>query len=161
MNPHKLRLHLWMLSYFKIPMIALCRPRLQEINPERIVIRIPLYFFTKNHYGSMYFGAQAVGADLAAGYLGYAICEEQNLHSGLVFKDLRAEFLKRPESDVYFVCTQGSQIQSQVQESLTTDSRVTRAIDVEAFTHFNTSRQELVSRFTLGLSLKVKKKNGR
>lgn len=159
MNPHKLRFNLWMLSHFKIPMIGICRPTLLEINPERIVVRIPLYFFTKNHYGSMYFGAQAVGADLAAGYLGYAICEEQNLHSGLVFKDMKAEFLKRPESDVYFVCTEGQAIQHQIRQSLTTGSRVTQAIAVNAYIHYNEDNQELVSGFVLGLSLKVKKQS--
>ncbi|MFN3952026.1 MAG: PaaI family thioesterase [Thermaurantimonas sp.] len=160
MNLKKYRFRLWALSRFKIPMIGLCRPSLVELNDQKIVIKIPLYFFTKNHYGSMYFGAQAVGADLAAGYLGYALCEEQHLIPGLVFKDFTAEFLKRPESDVYFVCAQGSDIQDQVHESLTTESRITRSIHVEAYTQYNTGHQELVSKFTLGLSLKVKKRKG-
>lgn len=160
MNIQKYRFRLWALSRFKIPMIGLCRPSLVELDGQKIVIKLPLYFFTKNHHGSMYFGAQAVGADLAAGYLGYALCEEQHLISGLVFKDFTAEFIKRPESDVHFVCVQGSDIKDQIYESLTTQSRITRAIDVEAYTRYYTSHQELVSKFTLGLSLKVKKRNG-
>lgn len=155
MNIRNYRFKLWLLSRFRIPLIGLCRPKLLELTDEKIAIQLPLYFFTKNHYGSMYFGAQAVGADLAAGYLGYAICEERRLHSGLVFKDFKAEFLKRPESDVCFVCTQGREVKQQIDESLATGVRITRDITVDAFTNYNTPGEELVSRFTLGLSLKV------
>lgn len=158
MNLRTYRFKLWLLGRFKIPLIGLCRPRLLELTNEKIVVKLPLYFLTRNHYGSMYFGAQAVGADLAAGYLGYALCQELNLDAGLVFKDFKANFLKRPESDVFFVCTQGETIRLQIAESLTTSGRVTREIDVEAYTHYNTPLQELVSSFTLGLSLKVKKR---
>ncbi|GCD77220.1 hypothetical protein JCM31826_07020 [Thermaurantimonas aggregans] len=158
MNLRTYRFKLWLLGRFKIPLIGICRPRLLEMTNEKIVVRLPLYFFTKNHYGSMYFGAQAVGADLAAGYLGYALCHELNLDSGLVFKDFKANFLKRPESDVYFVCTQGEAIRLQVAESLSTGSRVTRDVIVDAFTQYGTPQQELVSTFTLGISLKVKKR---
>ncbi|KFD40068.1 hypothetical protein AT05_01640 [Schleiferia thermophila str. Yellowstone] len=156
MNLSRYRFTLWLLSRFKIPMIGFCSPRLVELNAEQIVVKIPLSFFTKNHYGSMYFGAQAVGADLAAGFMGYVLCRERGLDSRLVFKDFSAEFLKRPESDVYFVCNQGLDISNQIDESLASGSRITRPVAVIAYTSFSTPQQEEVSRFTLGLSLKVK-----
>ncbi|MGK0639845.1 PaaI family thioesterase [Schleiferia thermophila] len=156
MNLSRYRFTLWLLSRFKIPMIGFCSPKLVELSKKQIVVKIPLGFFTKNHYGSMYFGAQAVGADLAAGFMGYVLCRERGLDSGLVFKDFSAEFLKRPESDVYFVCNQGLDISNQIDESLKSASRITRPITVNAYIHYSTPQQEEVSRFILGLSLKVK-----
>ncbi len=53
----------------KIPMMFYARLWVAEISAEQIVVRIPLRRRTKNHLGSMYFGALSVGAHCAAGAL--------------------------------------------------------------------------------------------
>jgi hypothetical protein len=45
------------LGWWKIPLIALVRPQVVEMGDDRCVIRIPLRRRTRNHLGSMYFGA--------------------------------------------------------------------------------------------------------
>lgn len=62
-------LGLRLFGLLRIPMLFYVRPRVTEISPERITVRIPLRRRTKNHHGSMYFGALGVGADCAAGAL--------------------------------------------------------------------------------------------
>lgn len=51
----------------KIPVLFYFGVSVTEITKERMVVRIPLRRRTKNHLGSMYFGALCAGADCAAG----------------------------------------------------------------------------------------------
>jgi len=104
----------------------------------------------------MYFGALAIGADCAAGLLTMArIKAVKPREINLLFKDFKAQFLKRPEGDVLFRCDAGGQIDSQIMEVLKSGKRITAPIKVTAF-----SRDEIdpVAEFTLGLSLKASSK---
>ncbi|HEY8887948.1 MAG TPA: DUF4442 domain-containing protein, partial [Gallionella sp.] len=56
-------LGLRLFGFAKIPMMLYVRPSVMEISNERVVVRIPLTRRTRNHLGSMYFGALSVGAD--------------------------------------------------------------------------------------------------
>ena len=38
-------------SWFKIPLIGICNPKITELSADKIVVRIPLNLFTKNHLG--------------------------------------------------------------------------------------------------------------
>ena len=154
MDIKKLRWQLFLLGFFKIPMLGYTRPKLLEIDENHVLIKIKLTRRTRNHLKSMYFGAQAVGADLAGGFLAYALSNNQRIQ--LVFKDFKAEYHKRPESDVYFLCEQGDLIKQMIQETTKTKERVTQAVLVKAYTDFFNSQKELVSSFELGLSLKAK-----
>jgi acyl-coenzyme A thioesterase PaaI-like protein len=57
------RLRLWTLK--NIPLLFFLRPSVVEASAARCVIRIPLSRRSRNHLGSMYFGALCAGADLA------------------------------------------------------------------------------------------------
>ena len=74
----------------------------------------------------------------------------------LVFKDFKAEFLKRAEGDTVFTCTQGQQIRELVHKALELDDRVEMAVNVVA-TVPSKSGDEPVARFVLTLSLKRKR----
>ncbi len=154
MNIKKLRWQLFLLGFFKIPMLGFARPKLLEISENHVLIKINLNRRTQNHLKSMYFGAQAVGADLAGGFLAYALSTNQRIQ--LVFKDFKAEYHKRPESDVYFLCNEGNLIQEMIQETIRSKERITKTVHVLAYTHYTTENKELVSSFELGLSLKAK-----
>ena len=73
----------------------------------------------------------------------------------LAFKSFQAQFLQRPETDVYFVCTQGRIVQQMIQETCISKERVTRPIEINAYTDYP-QNQKLVATFTLDLSLKAK-----
>ncbi len=66
-------------------------PKIIAIDSKHVEVRIPLRRRTKNHLNSMYFGALAVGADVAGGF-----CDEQSSGKGeaisLAFKGVKAEF---------------------------------------------------------------------
>ena len=91
----------------KVPLIWLCRPKVIEHTDERIEVVIRLRRRTKNHLGSMYFGALAIGADVTGGFLAMDPIKESGRQIQLIFKDFKADFLKRPEGDVHFYCNDG------------------------------------------------------
>jgi acyl-coenzyme A thioesterase PaaI-like protein len=146
---------LWLFGFFKIPLIGYVRPRLLQVDDKRMVVKIPLRRRTKNHLGSMYFGALSIGADLAGAFQAFYIADKRNSKISLAFKDFQANFIRRPESDVYFVSEAGQQIEDMVDETIRTKERVTKGIRIDAVINYP-ENPEVVAEFTLGLSVKDK-----
>lgn len=138
----------------KIPLIFLVQPSVKELSPTRCCIEIPLNWMTRNHLGSMYFGTLAIGADCAGGLFAMSKAEEIKSHRfSLVFKDFKAEFLKRPEADVQFICRDAEIVDQILSEAIQTGERVTKSLRIEA--RVPDHQDELVAEFTLGLSMKA------
>jgi hypothetical protein len=74
----------------------------------------------------------------------------------LVFKAFQAQFLKRPESDVYFICEEGQTIRDQVRRTLASEERITEPMRIQAAVRLPDGAFEPVAEFTLELSLKRK-----
>ncbi len=142
------------LGWWKIPLIAAVRPTVVELGADRCVIRLPLRRRTRNHLGSMYFGALAIGADIAGGLLAVRLIRAENAKVSLAFKSFRADFLKRPESDVYFVCEEGARIRDLVEKTLASTERHTEPIPLRAEVRPAGGPPEIVAEFVLELSLK-------
>ena len=146
---------LWLFGIFKIPLIGYVNPKLIELTDERMVVKIKLRRRTRNHLGSMYFGALSIGADLAGAFQAFAIAEKRGRKISLAFKDFKADFLKRPETDVYFISEAGLQIERMVDETIQTKERVTEGIRIDAVVNYP-EKPEVVAQFVLGLSVKDK-----
>lgn len=139
------------MGLFKIPLIGYVRPRLVEINDDSIKVKIRLRRKTKNHLNSMYFGALAVGADIAGGIHVFYYSEIMGKKISFSFKGMKADFLKRAESDVTFESNQGQVIKAGILESIETRERVNKTIIVNAIDANN----EIVATFEMISSLKV------
>ncbi|WP_133136847.1 PaaI family thioesterase [Legionella rowbothamii] len=148
------KLFFWYFCHFKVAMIGYLKPRLIKIDEEDIVIRLPLRRRSRNHLNSMYFGALSVGADLAGGIHAFYHAELAQCKVSLVFKSFQAQFLRRPESDVYFVCTEGAQVKAMLEESQKTKERINKPIKIGAYTDYPGLTNK-VADFTLELSVKV------
>lgn len=143
-------------GWLKIPLLAAVRPSVVELGETRCVVRIPLRRRTRNHLGSMYFGALAIGADCAGGLLAMDQIKRSGGKVSLVFKSFQATFLKRPESDVYFICDDGPAIRDQVRRALDSEVRITEPMAIQAAVKLADGTFEPVAAFTLELSLKRK-----
>ncbi len=141
-------------AWWKIPLLAAARPIIEELSDERCVVRIKLRRKTKNHLGSMYFGTLAIGADCAGGLIAVEQIRRKKAKVSLVFKAFQAQFLKRPESDVYFICEEGAKIRTQVDQALAGDERVTEPVNITANVKLPDGTLEPVATFVLELSLK-------
>jgi len=149
----KMKWNLWLLGVFKIPMIAFVRPRLLKMTDEEVLVKIKFRRKTKNHLKSMYFGALAVGADIAAGIHAFYFAETLGHKVSFAFKGMDAAFLKRAESDVFFNITQGLLIKEAIEESARINERINQDIEVQA----EDEEGELVATFIMIVSVKVKK----
>jgi len=150
----KMQWLLFLMGLFKIPLIGYVRPRLVEINDDTIKVKIRLRRKTKNHLNSMYFGALAVGADIAGGIHVFYYSEIMGKKVSFSFKGMKADFLKRAESDVTFESNQGQVIKAAILESIETGERVNKTIMVNAID----SNNEIVATFEMISSLKVTSK---
>lgn len=147
-------LMVWAFAFVKIPMLWIVRPRIVALDAEQTRIRVKLKRRTRNHVGAMYLAAMVAGADIASALIAMHQLRLAGVAVTPIFKDVRAEFFKRAERNVDFVCTQGAEIASMVRELLDTGERVTRDIKVYAYV---TGESEPVAEFVMGLSLKKKK----
>lgn len=143
-----------LLGWAKIPLLASVRPSVVELDAERCVIRIPLRRWTRNHLGSMYFGALAIGADIAGGLLAVEEIRRSGAKVSLAFKSFHADFLKRPESDVYFICEEGAKVRDLVRRTLASDERLGEPVRIRAAVLLADGGYDPVAEFTLELTLK-------
>jgi len=143
---------LFLLSRFKIPMIGYVRPRLLVLTDTEVEVRIRLKRRTKNHLNSMYFGALAIGADVAAGIHTFYFSEKLGMKVSFAFKGMNAEFLKRAESDITFKCNQGELIHQAILKSDSEKIRINEMVLVEAIDE----NSEIVAKFDMIVSVKVK-----
>jgi acyl-coenzyme A thioesterase PaaI-like protein len=146
-----MRLRLW--AFTKIPLISWVRPSVVELTEERCEIRVPLTRRTRNHLGSMYFGALCTGADAAAAIIGLKVSQGLGGRISFIFKDVHAEFLKRPEADVHFSCVEGLAIRQLLEKAIASGERENLPVHVVA-TVPTLFGAEPVARYTLTLSVK-------
>ena len=142
---------LFLLGFFKIPLIGFTRPKLISLDEKNVSVKIKLNRRTKNHLNSMYFGALAVGADIAGGIHVFYFSEILDKKVSFSFKGMNAQFLQRAESDVYFSSNEGLIIKEAIEESSKTGERINKSIIVNAKNESN----EIVATFEMISSLKV------
>jgi len=144
------------IKYFgltKVPLIFYCRPKVVKLSNSSVTLKIPLLRRTKNHVGSMYIGALAVGADLTSALLALNIINKSKIKIIPIFKDLNANFLKRAEGDVHFVCNEGEKINKMIDTVIKDKIRVNEKINVVAYVPDKLGENP-VAEFSLTLSIK-------
>lgn len=140
-------------AWTKIPLIGFCAPRVVEASNQRTVLKIKLGFRTKNHLGAMYFGALAIGSELCIAMLAVKKIKESGERIDFLFKDYKADFLKRAEGDVLFICEQAQTVVDQIEEAKTSTERINRTMTAYAIVP-SVSLTEKVATFELTLSVK-------
>ena len=126
-----------MVTWWQIPVICYCRPKIIHLDDESCKLRIPLNWRTRNHVQSMYIGVFTVGADLTGGLLTLRSIQKRKRKVVLIFKDFHANFFKRAEQDVIFICKDGAEIDNAVQQAVDKSERINLPINITAvsYTH--------------------------
>ncbi|HEY9839222.1 MAG TPA: DUF4442 domain-containing protein [Candidatus Obscuribacterales bacterium] len=169
-NPWLQSLMHWFPAYFventflqlfglsKVPVLFFLQPRVVELSDTTCVIKIPLNWRSRNHLKCMYFGALASGADCAGGFMAMKIAYEEKLPVNILFKDFKADFLRRAEGDVYFVCENGAAVSAMMRKAVESGERQNLPLDIVAYVPTD-KPQEPVARFVLTLSAKRRSRN--
>ncbi|HEX2061979.1 MAG TPA: DUF4442 domain-containing protein, partial [Thermoanaerobaculia bacterium] len=143
---------LWSLQ--NVFFLWLASPKIVELTDDRCVIRIPYNWRTKRRdIHAMYLGTLCMGADVAAGLICFKLVRERRLRVHFLFKDIRGEFLKRAEDDVYFTNADGAKVQELIQRAMETGERQETTVRVTA-TVPSKLGDEPVAKFELTLSVK-------
>ena len=144
---------LGMVTWWQIPVICYCRPKIIHLDDESCKLRIPLNWRTRNHVQSMYIGVFTVGADLTGGLLTLRSIQKRKQKVVLIFKDFHANFFKRAEQDVIFICKDGAEIDHAVQQAVDKGERINLPINITAMLSQD-KEDDPVANFRLTLSIK-------
>ncbi|MDD4865116.1 MAG: DUF4442 domain-containing protein [Alishewanella agri] len=148
----------WFLKLFAwryIPLIGFCSPKIIRMDDKTVEVTMPHKWRTKNHLGSIYFGALAIGADLAGAFLVFTKAKARGVNANFAFKDVEGKFLKRPEGRVHFISHDGDVIDQMLDESIATGERINRPVSV-IVTCPEKNGDDVMASFTLTLSIKAK-----
>jgi hypothetical protein len=142
-------------GWIKVPLIGYVRPKVLEVNPACMRMMIPLRRRSRNHLNSMYMGALMIGADVASGYYAAKLIYEKGYKIDFLFRTASARFLKRPEGDVVFTCTQGREIEELVEKAQLSGERVEALLTILATVP--SLSEDVVAEMEMVLSLKRRK----
>jgi hypothetical protein len=138
----------------QVPLLFLVLPKVEAMDEARAHVRINLNWLTRNHLKSMYFGTLGIGADCVVAVLALHVVKRlKGAKVVPVFKSFEAQFLKRAETDVLFICEEGEKIWTMVQEAHQSGTRVTKDILAKAVNP--TNHLDIYAEFKLGLSVRV------
>ncbi len=142
-------------TFWNIPLIWWIRPSILEMGREKTIVSIALNRRTRNHLGSMYFGALAIGAELVVAAKAVQAIYQSKEKVDFVFKDFKAEFLKRAEGPVHFICDEGVEVEALVQKTIATGERETQTFSGYAIVPSRDPNEKVLS-FQVTLSVKKK-----
>ena len=151
----KYNFYLWYFGLTQVRLIHYCRPKIVDVNKDGVTLFMPLDRRTRNHVRSMYIGAMVVGVDMVTGFTAFLKIRESKRNVILIFKDLKANFLKRAEGDIHYICSEGKAISAAVEEAIRTGERVNLPVPVIA-TVPDKFGGEPVAEFIITLSMKEK-----
>lgn len=143
-------------TFLKIPLLCMVRPTILENNSEKTILKIPLMRRTKNHLGVMYFGVLAMGAEAAVALKAIQAIQESGKRVDYIFKNFKADFLRRAEGDVHFICEQGPAVQALVQKCISSGERETQTFNSIALVPSKDATNP-VAEFEVTLSVKMRK----
>lgn len=141
-------------SAVQIPLLGFITPRVVELSATRSVVRVRLDRRTRNHLGVMYFGALAMGAELSIALKAVHDIAAQRLKVDFIFKNFQAEFLKRADGHVHFVCDEVARVGDLVQKAAGSTDRLQETLT--GYAVVPSRGAEPVMKYTLTLSMKAR-----
>jgi hypothetical protein len=143
---------LWSLQ--NVFLLWLIRPKIQVLNADQCIVRVPLNWITRRKdIRAMYLGTLCMGADVAAGLIAFQAVAERKERINFIFKDMKANFLKRAEGEVWFTNDDGPMIQDLIRRALASGERQEATVHVTATVPTKLGT-EPVAVFELTLSVK-------
>ena len=105
---------------FKLPSAFFTGVRVTSISDRKAMVRVKHRWISQNPFNSLYFGVQAMAAELSTGLLVWKqVMESKEKISMLVTKQT-ASFTKKGRGIVCFTCDEGGLINQAIEETLKT-----------------------------------------
>ena len=93
LDPWRFRAFLWA----RLPLAACAGLRVRSLDSEACTVSLPGGWRTRNPFGSAYFAAQAMAAEMSTGAPAFMLVQGAGASVALILREIRAVFTKRIE----------------------------------------------------------------
>lgn len=109
----------------KLPMAALAGLKIRELDGERCVVTVPFGWRTQNPFGSIYFAALSMAAELSCAGLALTAARGAPRPVSVLPVHLEGDFEKKATALTRFTCEDGAALYAAVNDALRTGQGVT------------------------------------
>lgn len=131
LSPWRFQAYLWA----RLPLAACAGVRLKAIDASSCTVSLPGGWRTRNPFGSTYFAAQAMAAEMSTGVPALVLVRGSSASVALILREVRAVFTKRILGRSSFTFSDVAGMQAVVE-------RAARSGESEAYTGRSTGRTE-------------------
>ncbi len=136
----------------KMPLGALAGLRIETLDGYKCAVSVPYSWRTKNPFGSIYFAALAMAAELCCAGLALMAARAPAEKVAVYPVGIKGDFLKQARAKTIFTCTQGPELFEGVRRAVETKAPVTIVTNAIG----QTEAGLVVARFELTWSYKSK-----
>jgi hypothetical protein len=117
-------------AYFlaKLPLAAMAGLRIEELDGKRCEVTVPWNWATKNPFGTIYFAALSMAAELSCAGLALMAARAASEPVSVFPVGISGQFVKRAMAKTTFTCVEGDVLFAAVNEALRTGEGVTRTV---------------------------------
>lgn len=116
-------------TLFKMPLAFLAGLRVRYVDTERCETTVPYGWRSRNPFGSTYFAALTMAAELSAGTLAMLIVRQAPERVGMLIVGLDARFSHRATSTTTFRCEEGPTLAAAVREAVESGEQVRTEVE--------------------------------
>jgi hypothetical protein len=145
------------LSLLKIPLLAFISPQIVALTDRQSIVKVRLGWRSGNHLGVMYFGALAMGAELSVALRAVQEIQKSGERIDFLFKNFKAEFLRRGDGHVHFVCDEGQEVAALIRQAIGTEDRHERTFKGQAFVPSKSNEPIMTYELTLSVKRRPRK----
>lgn len=124
-NPLLIRAYLLL----KMPLAFFAGLRVRSLDAERCETTVPYGWRSTNPFGSTYFAALTMAAELSAGTLAMLAVRQAPARVGMLIVGLDARFENRARAKTTFTCEEGHKLFAAVRETLRTGEQVRTQVE--------------------------------
>ncbi len=106
------------LMFFQIPLIWFSGIKVNKFDRNSCSVKLPFTRRTQNPFRSVYFAAQCMAAELSTGLILMAETIETGKKCSMLVTDMKATFIKKADTTIYFTCTPNDIILNAIQTSI-------------------------------------------
>jgi hypothetical protein len=105
---------------FKLPSAFFTGVRVESISDKAAIIRVKHRWISQNPFNSLYYGVQAMAAELSTGVLVLKQIAESHKKISMLVTHQTASFTKKGRGIIRFSCDDGDQIKKAINQTLET-----------------------------------------
>jgi hypothetical protein len=117
-------LALWGFNLVKMPLGLAAGLRIDTIDASSCTVSLPGGWRTQNPFGSMYWAAQGMAAEMATGIHGYVLTQAAPSPVRMILAGCKGEFTRMCKGRGTFVFSQGEHVRAHIEQTLQSGASV-------------------------------------